>query len=238
MEKTRKKWQCVSGSALKLMAALTMLVDHVAYFILQEYPVANTHIFTLLGESVTVYYVMRTVGRLSFPLYCFLLTEGFAHTKDRRRYGINLLVLALITELPWNFLHSGGLFYGTQNVMFTLLFGYCALYMLEEWSARPVAQIVGVLSLLILSYLFRADYGYLGYAAIIAMYLLRRQPLARAVVCTCIFSARIRAGLAFIPITLYNGERGFIRGRAGKYAFYALYPAHLLIFAILKFYIL
>ena len=92
-----------------------------------------------------------------------------------------------------------------------------------------------LLSLLALSVVFRADYGCAGFGFILMLYLLRETPLYRAVVGTCFFSGGWIAGLAFIPIGMYNGKRGFIQGKALKYAFYAFYPLHLFIlYAIWK----
>lgn len=234
MKDSQRKWQCISGSGLKLIAMITMLIDHVTLFLLADHADILEPLFTLGTAQVSVYYILRSVGRIAFPLYCFLLTEGFVHTENRRRYGRNLLAFALISELPWNFVHTGTLLYGTQNVFFTLFFGYCALCMIERMKQRPAAGAVGILLLFALAYFFQADYGYLGVAAIIAMYALRTQYAVRAVVCTCLFSARWRAGMAFVPIALYNGERGFIKGRAGKYICYAFYPLHLLILGLLR----
>lgn len=233
MKESRKKWQWISGSGLKLIAMITMLIDHITLFLLAKHAVVLEPLFTLGTMQISVYYILRSVGRIAFPLYCFLLTEGFIHTANRKRYGLNLLIFALISELPWNFVHTGTLLYEAQNVFFTLFFGYCALYMIEGMKQRPVACGAGILLLFVLAYFFRADYGYLGVAAIIAMYVLRTQCVVRAVVCTCLFSARWRAGLAFVPIAMYNGERGFIKGKASKYICYAFYPLHLLILGLL-----
>ena len=235
METGKGKWKCISGSVLKLIAMLAMLIDHVALFWLAEHADILKPLFTVGETQVSVYYLLRSVGRVAFPLYCFLLTEGFLHTADRRRYGINLLVFALISELPWNFVHSGTWLYSTQNVFFTLFFGYCALCMIQSLQKRPVACSVGILLLFAVAYFFNADYGYMGVAAIIAMYVLRSQWIVRTVVCTCLFGARWRAGLAFVPIALYNGKRGFIKGKPGKYICYAFYPVHLLILGLLRY---
>ena len=232
-----RKWQCLSGSWLKVIAMTTMLIDHVAVFLLYDHFALIQPLFTVGKTQVTVYYLLRTIGRLAFPLYCFLLTEGFIHTRSRLRYGANLLLFALISELPWNFVHSGTLRYDGQNVFFTLFFGYCVLCMIEHLQKRPVIQVIGILGIFVLAYFFKADYGYMGIAAILAMYLLRKWAIARAAVCTCLFSATWRAGLAFIPIALYNGQRGFIRGKAGKYVCYAFYPLHMLILGMLRFYV-
>ena len=238
MENKEIRWQCISGSVLKLIAMAAMLVDHVAYFLLQENLHFVTPLFTVGTKGITLYYIFRTIGRIAFPMYCFLLTEGFVHTKNRKRYGTNLLLFALISELPWNFLHSGSLFYGGQNVFFTLFLGFCGLYVIEYLCNRPALEASALIGLLLFAYLFKADYGMLGFAAIVAMYVLREKAAIRAVVCTCIFNSHLRAGVAFVPISLYNGKRGFIRGKVGKYICYAFYPTHMIILAVLKFYIL
>ena len=235
MMQNQRKWMCVSGSMLKLLAMVTMLIDHVAVFWLSQYPAVMEPLFTVGSTQVSVFYIMRSIGRVAFPIYCFLLTEGFVHTANRRRYGLNLLLFALVSELPWNFVHTGTLLYGDQNVFFTLFFGFCALCMIERLHKRPALYSAGILLVFAAAYLFRADYGYLGVAAIIGMYVLRSQSVVRAMVCTCLFSARWRAGLAFIPIALYNGKRGFIKGKLGKYICYAFYPIHLLVLGLLYF---
>ena len=80
----------------------------------------------------------------------------------------------------------------------------------------------------------KADYGLGGFAFILVMYLLREEKILQAVVGTCIESGGWAAGLAFIPINLYNGKRGFIRGKVMKYAFYAAYPVHIMIIYLIR----
>ena len=62
----------LSGSALKVIAVLSMVVDHSAYYLLED--------GTLLYET------MRCIGRIAFPVFAFLIAEGFRHTRNRRRY--------------------------------------------------------------------------------------------------------------------------------------------------------
>ncbi len=236
MESTAKgKWQVISGSWLKIIAMVTMLIDHTAFFFLYERFDLTQTLFTLGSTRVTVYWILRTIGRTAFPIYCFLLTEGYLHTKNRLKYGINLLIFALVSELPWNFVHAGSLLYGDQNVFFTLFFGYLCLCLLESEKCHPVLRGVGVAALFVLAYFFKADYGYMGVAVIIAMYLLRKYAVARAAVCITLLNVTWRTVPAFVAIGLYNGERGFIKGRVGKYICYAFYPLHLLILGVLRF---
>ena len=71
-------------------------------------------------------------------------------------------------------------------------------------------------------------------AFIVLLYALRRHTVLQAMAGCCMLPMKWRAGLAFIPISMYNGRRGFIRGQLAKYLFYAFYPAHLLIIYLLQ----
>lgn len=228
------RFRVLSGSALKLIAAVTMLIDHIACHLLND----KTVLFTLSGSVVYRYTTMRTIGRVSFPIYAFLLVEGFLHTSDRRRYGGRLLLFALLSELPWNLLHSGTLWCETQNVMFTLFLGYLGLCVLEAMERQPADRkrpACALLGLLLVSVLLRADYGCSGFGFILMLYLLRARPLYQAVLGSCFLSARWKAGLAFIPISLYSGKRGMIRSRFVSLLFYAFYPVHMLALYFIKY---
>lgn len=130
-----KKYKILSGSMLKLIAVLAMLTDHVAAFVLAYYKPALTPFISIGSHELSLYRLMRIAGRIAFPIFCFLLVEGFLHTSDRRRYGRNLLIFAFISEVPWNLLHSGSLFYSGQNVFFTLFIGYLGLCVIEKYGA-------------------------------------------------------------------------------------------------------
>lgn len=212
-----------------MIAMTTMLIDHLAAFYWRYDPQFLHPFFTIGHRQVTAYFLLRCIGRIAFPIFAFLIVEGFQHTSNRRKYGLSLFVFALISELPWNYIHSGTWHYHSQNVLFTLLLGFLGLCALERFrhdGRRLAASLIG---LLVVSVLLRCDYGCSGYGMILLLYVLRRQRLLQAVIGSCVLSSRWIAGLAFIPINMYNGERGFIRGPFAKYIFYAFYPVHLII---------
>lgn len=224
-----KKYKILSGSMLKLIAVLAMLTDHVAAFVLVYYKSALTPFISIGSHELSLYRLMRIAGRIAFPIFCFLLVEGFLYTSDRRRYGRNLLIFAFISEVPWNLLHSGSLFYSGQNVFFTLFLGYLGLCVIEKYGACRKKQLVYLLLLMAAAVLLDADYGVRGYGFIIMMYALRNMKIVRAVVGSCFLPSTYYAGVAFVPIALYNEKRGFVKGNIAKYAFYAFYPLHMLI---------
>lgn len=221
-----KKWKKLDGSALKLMAVVTMLIDHTASVLLRN---NTTVLFTLAGHSLDLYTLLRWIGRISFPIFAFLIVEGFLHTRDVKKYARNLFLFALISEIPWNLEHSGRLLYSSQNVMFTLLLGLLGMWVIREYHDHWEKEVPLLLGLLAASVLLRADYGCSGLGFILMLYLLRSSKLYQAVLGCCFLSSRWIAGLAFIPINLYNGKRGFIDKPWKKYCFYAIYPLHMLI---------
>lgn len=225
-----EKARVLSNSVLKVIAVITMLIDHFASVFMRE---SNIELF----GNFTLYDLMRAVGRISFPIFAFLLVEGFIHTRDRKKYGIRLFIFALISEVPWDLEHFGKPFYiMSQNVFFTLLIGYLCMCLANkaEESDKKLKYVLLLFGLLIAANYGYTDYGIGGVCFILILWFFRNYPVYRAILGICILSYRHFAGLAFIPIGLYNGKRGFIKGRILQFAFYAIYPAHMLIFYFIK----
>ncbi len=229
-----RRFQILSGSALKMIAIITMLIDHTAAVLLSIYPPAMTPLFYMGGKGYSVYRICRDVGRVAFPIFCFLLAEGFIHTRNRVRYGRNLFLFALISEIPWNFMFSDTWTYVKQNVFFTLFLGYLGICAFEYFRKTPWMQLLSLLALLLAAVKLNADYGWKGYIFVLLIYLLRNEKAAQAVVGSCWLSYEWKACFAFLSINMYNGERGFIRGKASKYLFYAFYPVHIAVLVIIR----
>ena len=223
----------LSGSALKIIAVLSMVIDHCAYF--------------LMEHGTPIYGVMRCFGRIAFPVFTFLIAEGFAHTRNRARYFLIILGFAFISEIPWYLLNGSD---GTHNVMFTLALGVAVLAVFDRLCEhRPLCLIV-ISLLLALAYWTGVDYDWRGVLMIVLFYMLRRQTIepwsdrndicfptqaVRQTIFT--FPLMIHYGmagaiLASLVIFLYDGTRGHIKGAVAKYSFYALYPLHLLLILI------
>ena len=141
-----------------------------------------------------------------------------------------LLLFALVSEVPFDLSRKLVPFDPTyQNVFFTLFLSYLALCAYEAFRNRPALRAACVLGLALLSMGFICDYGPRGFGLVFAIYVLRSNALAYTVIGSCILTSTWRSALAFVPINLYNGKRGFVRGPILKFAFYAFYPAHLLL---------
>ena len=132
------RYRVLSGSALKVIAVAAMLVDHVAKFILAHYPWFTATRFFLGSKEISAYVLCESFGRIAFPIFCFLLVEGFIHTHDRQRYGLSLLVFAIVSEVVFDLARRlTPLDPSYQNVFLTLLISYLGLCALEDLVGWP-----------------------------------------------------------------------------------------------------
>ena len=191
------------------------------------------------------YLILREIiGRLAFPIFCFLLVEGFTKTSNRAKYAERLLFFAIVSEIPFNLVFSfGSISYSArQNTLFTLLLGFIMLWGMEEaekhctkmWVQWVLKAVLFFTAVILAEAVLRCDYGAYGIFAIAALYWFRWKKSEQLLVGCVAFSWELPATLAFIPIAFYNGKRGLKL----KYIFYIFYPAHLLVLYLLTYFIL
>ena len=246
----------ISGFVLKIIAVVTMLIDHTAATILERGLMGELSIDFITEQNrptwMGIYFIMRVIGRMAFPIYCFLLVEGFTYTKNRGKYALRLFLFAFISEVPFDLAFKKSWWDPSyNNVFFTLFLGLLAIIALDwvrrNWKAVDDAGSKGVwfvsnlLKCIVLATItlgmmaiadlvLHMDYGAGGVAAIIVMFLLYKNRMlafgVMVVVLTLVSSTlEIVAMLMLLPLHFYNGTRG----RQVKYAFYAFYPVHLLV---------
>lgn len=218
----------LSGSVLKLIACIAMLSDHMAKFYFYRFPWANAVWFTVAGREINMLQLMEMFGRFAFPIFVFLLVEGFEKTKNRKKYGISLLILALLSEIPFNLMNGNAMLFPKQNVMFTLLLGFLALCSLGYFRNKPVISLALLLVMFFISRYMQADYRTAGFIFIVLMYGLRKERIIQTVACPVLLQAKLMVFLSLLLTCLYNGKRGFIKTPFLKYCFYAFYPVHML----------
>lgn len=252
----------LSGSAVKLIAIALMAVDHIGMAILErmmveggvldlETPGQITAFWTQYGALYRTDLVLRLAGSIAFPLFCFLLVEGFLHTRSVKRYALRLAAFALISEIPFDLAVAGSTWEpSVQNVYFTLLAGLLTIWALDALARHPgwpgwgrvLAGLAVCAASMSLTTLMHSDYDSVGVLMIVLFYLLRRRRVAAAGLGCAVLLARsvtqasgnvalrmmsftpTTSFLALIPIALYNGRRG----PRLKYFFYWFYPVHLL----------
>lgn len=228
--------QILSGSSLKLIACIFMLLDHTGHILLSRWNPANAQLFILFNRPISLYRIFRDLGRVAFPIFAFLLVEGFIHTRNRARYARNLFLFALISEVPFNLVFQPGKYINPdhQNVYFTLFFGFVGLCAWEYFQDKPALQLSTVALLGVLCSLMKTDYAIRGYTFIFIIYLFRYEKVTQALMGSLWLYYEWRACFAFISINMYNGKRGFIKGPIMKYAFYFFYPVHLIILLLIR----
>ena len=242
----------ITSSTLKIIAALSMFLDHFGGFLLERMIIAhnlnvstaNAFIASLLQDSdfiTSIYHldlVLRYIGRISFLIYAFLIVEGFLHTHNLKIYIISLFLFSLISEIPFSLAGSGKLFYWNhQNVFLTLCIGLIVIacfHKIEQHNWSSIQQFLAKGIVLgagcLLAYGIKCDYDAFGVALIALLYEFRFYRnfgvFAGGMLLTASDTFEITSLFAILPISLYNGERGLRL----KYVFYALYPVHIILF--------
>lgn len=216
MEQITKKIG-VDSFTLKIIAVLSMLIDHIGAI--------------FFPEQV----IFRVIGRLAFPIFAYLLVEGFFYTHDIKKYMYRMGALALLSEIPFDLTANGVILeFGHQNVFFTLFIGLTMMYVLLKTAGRAQMIMVSLLFFLIADAL-RADYGGVGVLMILCFYLFRKDMLWKAI-SVMFINVALMGGIqmfgvfALVPIYLHNGKQG----RRMKWFFYGFYPVHLLILFLVR----
>lgn len=225
---------------LKVIAIITMLIDHVgnAYF-----------------KQATI---MNLIGRFAFPIFAFQISEGYVHTKNLKKYFLRLFLFALISQIPFMLFNSLFTNNFKLNIFCTLLVGLLSIFIYDKISncnfqlsknknvnlkLKQCFSILIIIFLSILAEVCHFDYGFFGIAIIFLFYLFRSNKFEMVIsfITVCIIKYAIDIILygynifyilfclfTILPIVficIYNGKQG----KKVKYLLYLFYPAHLLI---------
>ena len=244
MEKNRK-WE-VTSFVLHLLAMGTMLCDH------------------LWGTVIPGNDWLTCVGRLAFPIYAFLLVEGYFHTRNLKKYVLRLLIFALISEIPFDLAMGSTWFYPIhQNVLWSFLISLGLIHWNEKARAKGKLWrriLVGVATVAIgyvVGLVTMVDYYHAGILMVLTFYFFRGRKwwcFLGQVLCLWYVNLEILGGFGY-ELVLF-GRNVFLtrqglallapipiwlyRGKQGyhskpfQYLNYAFYPAHLLILALIK----
>jgi hypothetical protein len=239
-----KKYWNLSAAALHILAMAFMLMDHMWATV---FP----------GQGW-----LTCVGRLAYPIFAFMVVEGYFHTHSFRRYLLRMLAFAVISEVPFDLMYDGSAFYPFhQNVLWTFLIALLCIRLMEllrEKHGRWV-YVIGCVAICFLGYLLgtvgMVDYYGSGVLVVLVFYFFRQrkwycllgQIIALGYINICMLQGR------YYPITISGWSFDFYqqslallalipiwlyRGRQGhhskgfQYACYAFYPVHMLVLAL------
>ena len=213
---------------LKIIAVISMLFDHVGYFL-------NSGNFTFANY----------LGRLAFPIFAFQISEGYIHTKNLKKYLSRLGIFALISQIPFMlFEYSIGFDY-TLNIFFTLFLGLLCIIAFDKLDNKFLSLLI-IFVLCFIGEYIKVDYGYWGILLILLFFVFKNNKLLMVLsfLLMCIYKylpylinynfhyayiiITIATFTSIIPILLYNGKLGL----KTKYLLYIFYPLHLLILYI------
>lgn len=230
---------------LKIIAYITMLVDHLTLVFVPE---------TLASGEPNIWYLIgRTLGRPAFIIFAFLIVEGYFHTRDKFKYARNLLILAFASELPFDLVNFGTMtndYMVFQNVMWTLLLGYLTVWLVDniklryfiDYRVKYYLYTIGVITIaFVAGYLGRTDYEGIGVICVLLFYYFWRDEkkiiigLSVWSIC-CFFTGNVLEPIGvFVDLFLFHFYKGE-KGPSAKLVFYLIYPVHLLILGVIANY--
>lgn len=237
------KLKCLNAAHLKIIAMVCMLLDHMW--------------ITVIDGNAW----MTALGRIAFPIFAFQIAEGYAHTKDFKRYLLRMFLFALVSELPFNFM-TGGWWLNPvhQNVMFTFCLALILIWLIDKartkhWGLGLAATVIGAIVGYIVGMITFVDYYGCGILMVLVFWLFRDVKfgwliqfaallyintvlLGGRIVTPELFGIEFRVPLqafamaAFVPIWLYNGKQG-TKSKVFQYVGYAFYPVHMILLVLI-----
>ena len=205
---------------LKLIALVTMLIDHIGAILFPEIE------------------VFRMIGRLSFPIFAFFVAEGWFYTKNKTKYTLTILLFAIISQPIYHFAFDGA----RLNILFTFLLSIALMCLIDKCSTRNFEFIIYVTLfstvVIFVSMLDIIDYGLLGILLPAIFYVFRDNNIKYLIstiiiaIFSILFSAiQLFSILAILLLMSYNGKKGKLNI---KYSFYIFYPAHILLLYLIS----
>lgn len=233
MGRPPKSWQIFNGAQLKYIAFLSMLLDHINNALITPYLDGK-------GPLLHVSNLLSILGRIAFPLFMYFLVEGFFKTRSRKKYLMNLLIFAIVSEVPFDLFTSRELFNNNwNNMMFTLALSLVTIWIVDELKGRLSkksaalwygASIVVVAVMCAVAMFFSLDYDYHAIIVAYLFYLFYEKPIYGAALGYVSIIKELYSVLGFVATLTYNGERG----KQYKWLNYAFYPVHILILGLLR----
>ena len=225
----------MSSFALHIIAMIFMLCDH-------------------MWATILDYEWLTCIGRIAFPIFAFLISEGYIHTSNINKYIKRMVIFAIITEIPFNLMVSASPIYPFhQNVLWTFVISLLTLKYLSFDNTKNIFKSILIIILaIIIATITMCDYFGAGVMMVVGFYIFRKSKLLQLLMMiyvnmillqgysypidiagyTYYFPQQGFAILSLIFIWLYNGKQGY-HAKWFKIFCYAFYPLHMLILYIL-----
>lgn len=231
-----KKIQVLNGAQLKYIAFASMLIDHANKAIILPY----LEVGSTLSKISSIFDVL---GRIAFPLFSFFIVEGFFRTHSRKKYLLNLLFFAVISEVPYDMFSSKVfLEFRLNNVLFSLALSLISIWILDEFRNKFEEKlgnfwILFSIPLLIVMYFVSifvsGDYDFHAILTAFFFYIFYDKPLTSAFFAYISIIKEWWSILGFGLTIMYNGKKG----KQNKIFNYLFYPVHLFILGLLRMYL-
>lgn len=232
---TLDKIKILSGAQLKYIAFVSMLIDHVNKALI--YPNLNGE-----GLLLKISNLFDVLGRIAFPIFAFLLVEGFFNTKNRKNYLLYLLGFAIISEVPFDLFVTKTFFNPRfNNVLFSLSLALITIWIIDiiktkiKKSPRIIWYTISLFIVTIMCFIsmfLSVDYDYHAILIVYFFYIFYNKPILSSIFGYLSIFKEVWATLGFGFILTYNGKRG----KQSKILNYCFYPVHLLILGLLRMY--
>ena len=238
--------KCLNRNTLKYIAIIAMLLDHIAMLLFTK------------NSNIALYSTFRFIGRLTAPIMCYFIAEGFYYTHSRKKYGERLALFAVISQFAYTFAHHKNILtsnlFTDLNVIYTLFIGFLVLVCYEKIS-NPILKWTSTVLLIMLSGM--GDWGIIAPVFILVFYAFRDNIQAKLICFTLASGFEVLSDIIFmiskhrpwygeiwqagifliIPLLLmYNGKKGK-SSAFNKWFFYIFYPLHLLVLGLIEIYV-
>lgn len=212
---------------IKIIACITMFLDHIKY-----------------ADPIFVNWCTVYMGRIAFPLFAFMITEGYVHTKDLNKYIKRLVNFAIISQIPFMLFRTLTGNWLILNVLFGFVLGIQAIKIFEKINNKIIAIFVDII-IMIFASLIKIEYGWYAVSMILILYVFKKNKVVLSIMYILLvilyYAINGLLSIMYIPyiiltvlplafILLYNGEKG----RDVKWVFYIFYPLHLSVVYLLS----
>ncbi len=229
------------SDTIKYIAIFAMLLDHIGW--------------TFLAFDSPVSQLFHVLGRITAPIMCFFIAEGYSHTKNVKKYLLRLLVFAVLSQIPWCVMHSQSFAALSFNMIFTLFFALLAVCA-EAKIENPTLRVLAVF--LCAAATIKSDWYVFAVLWSVIFYKYKAEPKKAVVSFSAVsllytsymFYLNINAGndllKSFLSVLftfgtflslplLFSYDETKRPNKKSRFVFYVFYPLHLLILGIIKY---